>query len=159
MVWAIHSYCEGDVKPYVLKVPRRKAVEEGHFNRITTPAQQEGLTGYIGEWEASDIEERFARSLIKEDLPFTFREHFFGPARTTPGAIEVDFLVFAGMTSPIFIDGEYAHKSQAQKDSDSVKDAIFDEFGMQYGFEHSRRIPGDELETQEQADNLVKEMF
>jgi len=148
------------LKPYVLKKPRKPAQDNVLKDRITTPKQDEGLTGYIGDWEASDIEERFGRALAKAGLSFSFREHFFGPSRTTPGAVEVDFLVqIGGEVYPIFIDGEFAHKTQAQRDNDKIKDARFDDYARRFGAYPSQRIAGDVLETQEQADMLVKEMF
>ncbi len=63
------------------------------------------------------------------------------------------------MCYPVFTDGEYAHKSQEQRANDKIKDAIFDEYGMRIGLQPSVRIPGTELETQEEADLKVKEMF
>ncbi len=146
--------------PYKLKVAKSPRVEDAPLNRVDIPSEDEGLTGFIGEWEASDIEERFGRALGKNNNNFSFREHFFGPTRTTPGAIEVDFLVWVGsMCYPVFTDGEYAHKSQEQRANDKIKDAIFDEYGMRIGLQPSVRIPGTELETQEEADLKVKEML
>jgi hypothetical protein len=145
--------------PYKLKVPRKQKIDSP-LNRVDEPKEEEGLTGFVGDWEASDIEERFARSLSKEGIAFSFREHFFGPTRTTPGAVEVDFLVQVGPEIyPVFLDGEYAHKSQSQKDTDKLKDARFDELGMGYGFNPSTRIEGEKLQTQEDTDEVVKEMF
>jgi len=147
--------------PYKLDVPRKERWEETPLNRVeVVDAAEEPLTGFIGDWEASDIEERFARSLIKQGIAFSFREHFFGPTRTTPGAVEIDFLTMpVGEVRPIQIDGEFAHKTQRQKDDDRIKDALFDEFGRKYGFAPVKRIPGELLQTQDDSDALVREMY
>jgi len=152
------------VVPYKFK-KGRKAAPPRVSNRVETQAFDEELTGEVQGWEASDIEERFARALRKNNIKFSFREHFFGPTRTTPGAVEVDFLVESGGWWPIFIDGEYAHKSQTKRDEDSVKDARLDELLMKYGINPSRRIPdgkkymvGD-LDDQDSVDQIVEELF
>jgi len=161
--WTVHDNGQGNVKKiktYQLKVPRAEAPEDMPLNRVEIPSEEEGLTGFVNEWEASDIEERFARALWKNENPFTFREHFFGPTRTTPGAVEVDFLVWVGSEIyPVFTDGAYSHKSQAQRSEDKIKDARFDEYGRNIGLNPSVRISGEKLQTQEETNEVVKEMF
>lgn len=148
------------LKSAKLPIRKQRRPEDEPLNRVNYPAEDEGLTGFIGDWEASDIEERFGRALSKNEIRFSFREHFFGPTRTTPGAVEVDFLVWVGnMIYPLFIDGEYAHKTQEQKTEDRIKDARFDEYGRKYGLHPSQRIAGDLLQTQDDTDQIVKEMF
>ena len=85
------------IAPFKYSTQRQRARPK-ETGRIRRRATDEGLTGFIGGLKASDIEERFARSLSKYKLEYTFRQHYFGPARTTPGAIEVDFMVNLGAT-------------------------------------------------------------
>lgn len=151
-------------KPYQYKKPRKPSAPKV-ANRVQTQAEEENLTGFVQGKEASDIEERFARALDKLEKRYSFREHFFGPARNTPGAIEVDFLVDDGTWFPIQIDGEYAHKTAGQKDRDNVNDARLNQYFSKVGVSNVRRIPdgkeymvGD-LDDQESADQVVKEVF
>ena len=134
-------------------------------NRVSTQKEEEELTGFVQDWEASDIEERFAKALNKIDKVFSFREHYFGPARNTPGAVEVDFMVEDGSWFPIQIDGEYAHRTAAQREKDRLNDARLNQYFQKYGINPIQRIPdgkqyvvGD-LDEQESVDQIVKELF
>jgi len=154
-------------KPYKYKKPRKVATPKV-INRVQVEGEDEGLTGFVQEQEASDIEERYARALNKNKnvQRFSFREHYFGPARNTPGAKEVDFMVMAGGTWwPNQIDGEIGHKSAAQKSNDRISDAVLNQYFAQYGINPVKRIPDgvkylmDALDTQESADSIVEELY
>jgi hypothetical protein len=119
--------------------------------------------------KASDIEERFARALEsnKRIDGYSFLQHYFGPTRTTPGAVEVDFMVQAGgEVYPVQIDGEYAHKTQQQRDKDAQKDQILNKYFAKFGnIKAVQRIPditrmhAGILDDQESADMLVNKLW
>ena len=134
--------------------------------RIRKRATDEGLTGFIGGIKASDIEERFARSLSKHRLEYTFQQHYFGPAKNTPGAIQVDFMVNLGaMWVPVQIDGEIAHRTIMQRMEDKVKDSRLNQHFSLVGVKPVVRIPDGvyypigALDTQENTDRIVKSLF
>lgn len=142
-----------------LKAPQVRAVNE-----------QEVLTGVIqGHDGASDLEERFARAL--ENNPrvrnYTYLEHYFAPlGRSTPGAIELDFMVSSnGNDYPIMIDGPFAHGTLTQKDEDAQKDQRLNDLLEKYGIQSVQRIPNKNdmsygmLDNQESANDLVNRMF
>jgi len=152
--------------PYKFK-KRRKHPRPEVTNRVQVVTEEENLTGEVMGKKASDIEERFARALYKNQnvQNFSFREHFFGPARNTPGAVEIDYIVFDGAWWPIQIDGQYAHKSQGQRGEDKIKDALLNQYFSSVGINAVRRIPdGKEympgiLDEQSNVDEVVKELF
>lgn len=134
-------------------------------NRVSSEKEEEGLTGYVQGWEASDIEERFARALDDMNLQYSFRDHYFGPARNTPGAIEVDFMVENGGYWPVQIDGEYAHRTAQQRERDRLNDARLNQYFNSHGVNVVSRVPdgnrfmvGD-LDTQEGANMVVEDLF
>lgn len=116
--------------------------------------------------KASDIEERFARSLYKAGIEFSFQEHYFGPAKNTPGAVQVDFMVKTGGSwVPVQIDGEIAHKTLGQRMEDKVKDARLNLYFSHVGVYQVKRIPDGTkypmgaLDTQDSTDKIVSELF
>lgn len=151
-------------KPYKFR-KKRKTRRPRPQQSIEREAKQEDLSGFVQGQEATDIEERFAVALYKNKLSFSFREHYFGPARNTPGAIEVDFMVFDGSWWPVQIDGEFAHKSATQQDEDRAKDAILNNYFSQSGVNNVIRIPDGDiyqhgiLDEQDDVDRLVEETW
>jgi hypothetical protein len=145
---------------FTYKIPRKK--------RVSIPAgsaqkQDEGevLSGQIQGQAASDIEERCARALDKDDRIFgyTFREAVIS-RRNLPGQLEVDFVVYSGsLIYPIQVDGEFAHKGTGKKAEDALKDAMVNNYFKQYGAQPVLRIDGDKLADQSSADKLVKELL
>jgi hypothetical protein len=137
----------------------------GYPNRMPTAGppfvqkMDEGLTGLIENWKASDIEERFYRALRKSPnvISNEFRTAEVA-GRNLPGEVEVDFMVFDGQYRPIQIDGEYAHMSAQQREGDRMKDAILNNYTQGWAAPVVR-IPGYQLQTQADADRIVKEMF
>ena len=150
--------------PYQYK-KRREPARPRVANRVRIPALQEGLTGFVKGLDASDIEERFAKALDKLGLEYSFRDHYFGPARNTPGAIEVDFMVHSGNWQPVQIDGEIAHKTVGQRSEDRRKDQRLNNYFSRHGINHVIRIPDGvrhtftALDTQESTDTIVRGLF
>ena len=148
-------------KPYKYKLPRMAGgLSRAPLNRPKKETQAEVLTQAVQGQSASDIEERFARALYKNERVegFEFQQSYFA-GRNMPGEVRPDFIVYAGTVYPVQIDGEYAHKSAEQKATDKAKDEQLDGYLTPMGAAVTQRIPGDLLQTQEDADRLVREMF
>jgi hypothetical protein len=140
---------------------RRIEIKPLPVGKIQRDSEDEGLTGYINGFAASDIEERFARALSRNEAidGFTFREAVIS-GRNLPGQLEVDFIVFVGPQTYVFqLDGEFAHKGISKKQDDARKDALVDEYMRKYGARPVMRIPGNQLENQEDTDRLVRSLI
>lgn len=145
-------------KPYKYKKPRKRKIDQG-LNRIQRPSSAEELTGVILGKKASAPEERFARALYKKNLSFDFQV-VVQTAYQIPGQLNtVDFVVFSGLPYPIEIDGDWVHKTSSKKEQDALRDAIINEKMVPRGWRPISRIPGHKVATQEDANNVVEEMF
>ena len=135
------------------------APEKFDLNRIVPlPGNDEGLTGVVQNLPASDLEERFARSLEKNHIPYEFQRSFLAP-NNMPGSYKLDFLVYVdGQEQPVAIDGEYAHKSMKQRANDEIKDVIFNE-AKKGQMLPVKRITYTDLDTQEMADAIVEQLW
>lgn len=137
--------------------------------RIPTSASnaKEFFSGTIGFNKASQLEERFARELVRRSIEFTFQVRvspMFGLSThksNTPGEVEIDFLaVWRGLLQPIQIDGEIAHYKMAwQKDKDKNKDDIVNSALKSFGAQPVLRIPYWQIWTPEQTRLKVMEIF
>ena len=83
---------------------------------------------------------------------------------TTPYQIpgqenEIDFVVTDYGTHPIEVDGMFVHKSAEAKAKDKLRDAILDDILGKQGWLPIVRVPGNELETQERAIEVVDSLF
>ena len=151
--------------PYTYPKHRRK-VTRPSTHRVKPYEEKEVLTGQVNGQDASDIEERFARALNKQQISFEFRVFNFAPVRNVPGADETDFMVYSyGAIQPVEIDGEFAHKTQAQRAGDLAKDAVLNDYLSGQGYNPVMRIPDGTvtmagiLDEQGSADALVEELF
>lgn len=144
----------------------------GRANRNDGQREIEQLGKVVQGKRASDIEERFARALDKNERvdSYEFIVHEITGANL-PGEAQLDFLVTAGgQQFAVQVDGEFAHKSAEQRASDAVQDArlseaLKDVISEPYptsGIAANgliARVPGYLLEDQHEADKLVQEMF
>ena len=129
------------------------------LNRMAGYSEDERLTGYVKGKEASDLEERFARALYNKRKDFDFQRDFMTPHSIPGQEKEVDFVVYDGQPQPIEIDGMYAHKSGEQKANDVTRDAILNETLGGMGYLPIIRVPGFELETQEETLAMVERIL
>ena len=131
---------------------------------------QEVLLGNIGGQKASDLEERFAKSLQKLSIPFDFRVRISslvqGQRRLTtaranlPGELEIDFLTDFGQIIPILIDGEISHfATPYQAEQDREKESLIDNFGEDMNWHPVIRVPFTEMQTQEEVDGIVRRII
>jgi hypothetical protein len=130
----------------------------------------EVLSGTIQNKTASDLEERFSRSMNKLEVEYLFRARITTPytsdrrltriLASLPGELEVDFLAKQAMIYPIMIDGEIAHfKTKWQADLDAEKEYNINQFGKLFGWHEAVRIPFWELKTQDLSDRKAREVF
>lgn len=146
---------------FQFKLSRPRRLEKvGRTDRLRPEgAGDEGFVGELQGYKASDIEERFARALDKRRLGYAFRTVYFGKRNQT-GSVELDFEVSeGGLMYPIQIDGSFAHKSGAQRDEDRMKDAMLDNVLRGRAAASVRRVAGHLLESQEEAEAAVREIF
>jgi len=143
---------------YPIPRPKRPPVSRGARPPLK---EQELLTKSVQGEPASDLEERYARALAKNKrvMWYTFRVPLMAPAGF-PGSIDLDFMVFTGSYYPKQIDGQFAHKSAAQRARDAENDATLDDYLYRnMGAHPVERIPFYKLESQESADRLIMESF
>ena len=159
MVWRLNCpYDKGGVvakspKPFKYKLQPRPP--KPPLNRLAGTSEDELLTGFVQGKEASDLEERFARALDAEGKSYEFEVEVAPPTAIPGQENQIDFVVED--IYPIEVDGSFVHKSASQKAHDQIRDAILNEYLGKYGWQPIDRIPGNMLETQEQADQIVRE--
>ena len=142
------------------KIPRKVHTPAPAFN-VQLQADDEGLTGQIQGYPASDIEERFARALDRDERvsSYTFREAVIA-GRNLPGQLEVDFMIQTGaIVKPVQVDGEFAHKGLSKKEEDAMKDELINKFLSKYGAARVQRIDGEKLSDQRKANDLVRDLL
>jgi hypothetical protein len=143
---------------YKISKPPAKPVPLGKPVAIKN---DETLSGQINGQKASDIEERFARALSKDKRVdgVQFRFPVISP-RSMPGMLEIDFVVTsAGLVYAFQVDGEISHKGIGKKMDDARKDVLINTFMRKYNAFPVKRISGDLLSTQEQADQIIRELI
>ncbi len=138
--------------------PRKRLEPISALNRIAPEKAQEVLTGQVHNQVATDIEERFARSLYKQKIEFHFQVSFFA-GRNMPGEVRLDFLIVGLFLQPVQIDGEFAHKSASAKARDLLNDARVDNHLAGSGALPTIRIDGVYLQTQEESDRELAKIL
>lgn len=160
------------IKPYKYRNRPTLAPELNTGKSLIRTGTKEVFAGVIQGKKASDLEERFARAMDKLGIEYQFRVRISSLAAGTkrklstaftnlPGEVEIDMLAeHHGRGVPIMIDGFIGHhRAPWQADVDREKKNIVDDFGKQYGWQETIRIPFYHLETQELADRKAKEIF
>ena len=144
-------------KRKTFKYKLRPRPPEMPLNRIAGASEDERLTGFVHGKEASDLEERFARALDGAGKDYQFEYLVLSNVGLPGEENQIDFVVED--IYPVEIDGNFTHKSAEQKAHDQQRDAILNEQLSDWGWQPIERIPGDFLETQEAADQIVGEQF
>lgn len=143
---------------YKVKRPPAKDLPVGAIQRAN---DGEMLSGYVMGYKASDIEERFARALknSKRVDGMQFRFPIISP-KNMVGQLEIDFVVQSGgLVYSFQVDGEYAHKGIGKKQDDARKDVLANHYMRKYNSFPVKRIPGDKLRSQPEADFVVRELI
>ena len=149
------------IKPYTYPIPSQKASQFGlnRLEKISPLADPQPLTGFVNGVRASDLEERFARGLSRAGLHFKFQYPVI-VVGCLPGVEKhVDFLVEKGYFYPIEIDGLIAHHTTAQKGKDLVREVLLNQEFIRRGIHTIQRVKWWQLETQEMADRIVRDLF
>lgn len=122
--------------------------------------QDEGLTGIVHGFSATDIEERMYRGLLANDVgdeDIEFQPSYIA-GRNMPGEIRPDFAVSNGLIVILFADGERFHKTAEQRNRDKMNDSIlFKRLEGRALF--PIRVAGEDLETQEIANRSIEEVL
>lgn len=157
-------------KPYKYRVRSPGVPDYSGGASLNRVGEKEVFTGVVQGKKASDLEERFARSLEKNGIGFEFRVRISsmiaGARRLTkvfanlPGEVEIDALVQHDRTIPVMIDGFIGHMMAPwQQERDQEKTAIVNDFGKQFGWQEVVRIPFTELETQTLSDWAARKLL
>lgn len=120
--------------------------------------EDEGLTGFIQGESASDIEERMYRAFLYNKIDYGDIEYqpSYIAGKNLPGEIRPDFAIHIGLIQLWFADGDYWHKSAEDKKKDEWNDSILFQ-RLEGRVEYPIRIPGSELQTQEDANRAIGE--
>ena len=138
------------------KAPR--PTERPEVPKATIGRPDEGLTGIVHGYGATDIEERMYRGLLANDVEDSNIEYqpSYIAGRNMPGEIRPDFAISNGMIVVLFADGEYFHKTAEQRNRDKMNDSIlFKRLEGKALF--PIRVAGEDLETQEIANRSIEE--
>lgn len=143
------------MKPYKYRLAPRPP--KMPLNRPKREGEAEPLTGFVHGKEASDLEERFANALDKAGKKYVFEYEVLTDIGVPGEENQIDFVVEE--IYPVEIDGGFTHKTGSQKAKDQTRDAILNEYLSRFGWNPIDRIPGDDIETPEAADQVVAERF
>lgn len=121
----------------------------------------EGLTGFVRGFNASDIEERFARALIKMNIGFWFQFKVETQHTLPDQQKRVDFIVFwmPGKIVPVEIYGDRWHNTASDRQRDTARETEINDYGKRYDWEPLQVVWGHDLQTQLQADQIARRMF
>jgi len=153
---------------------KSRAIQAPNYNQSKSVQRigiEEVLTGLVQGQSASDLEERWARSMDRLGVQYDFRVRLSPlvagtrrigvAAQNAPGEIEIDFLAYHnGDTVPVQIDGEIAHfMTPAQAEADKEKTEAINATMEQVGAKELTRIPFTEILTKEMADRKAELLF
>jgi hypothetical protein len=147
------------MKPKVFKYKLKPRPPKQPLNRIAGQSVDERLSGFVHGQEASTLEERFARALDNRGFRYVFQFRVDTPYQIPGQENEIDFVVEEYGTHPIEVDGNWVHKSAAAKAKDKLRDAILDDELGKQGWHPIVRVPGNDLEDQERANEVVEALF
>ena len=147
------------LEPY--KYPAPGALPKDAANRIKKEGIDVPLTGLVHDKPASDLEEYYARALMKNSRVERFQfSVLYSTPFTLPGEQnQIDFFVEAGGTWPIELDGEIAHKTAEQIEKDFVRDSLLNDELVKDGINPIQRIDGSLYKDQDDMDRWVLENF
>jgi hypothetical protein len=123
--------------------------------------EDEGLTGFVQGKDASDLEERFYRSAIKDSriTRIRFRKILGAPSRSMFGSAELDYLLFAGHHIAVAVDGERWHSQMSAILKDLRQDDIILHGLRRLGVDRVQHIRGRHLETQDLAERTLEQLL
>jgi len=150
------------MKHYKYRKIRSKAPDVRRPDSRTPAGSEERLTGQVQGKKASDLAERFANALSYFSKEYRFSVLVYTPFQIPGQANEVDFFVTDGaFVQPIEIDGEFSHKTAEQRADDQLRDQMLNpEIKKKWpGARDIIRVPGDKVQTRDDARNVVRSIF
>jgi hypothetical protein len=145
------------MKPFRYKLSPRPP--KMPLNRLKVSGEGEVLSGFVHGKEASDLEERFARALDKLRYSYSFEYEVLSNTGLPGEENQIDFVIDHEGVHPVEVDGFFVHKSATQKAKDALRDAVLNESLSRDGWENIVRVPGSDLESQDDADTVVRELL
>ena len=144
------------MKPFKWPLPKREPQEQQPA--LDLKLEEENLTGIVKGYSATDIEERMYIAFLHNGVSDDNIEYqpSFIAGRNMSGEIRPDFAVYNGLIQIWYADEEFFHKTAEQQQKDAFNDARLME-EMQDKIEPPIRIPGDDLDTQDRADEAISE--
>ena len=145
------------MKPFIWPKPKREPQDQQPA--LDIPLEQEELTGVVKGFPATDIEERMFIAFINngvhpDDIQY---QPSYLAGRNMSGEIRPDFALHVGGQIQVwYADEEFFHKTAEQQAKDNFNDSRLFEM-MDDAIEWPIRIPGDDLDTQERADEAIAE--
>jgi hypothetical protein len=137
---------------------RKRGARRPEPQGLRIKVEDEELTGFVQGESASDIEERMFRAFLYNGVDYgdiVYQPSYIA-GKNLPGEIRPDFALFLGLIQLWFADGDYWHKSAQDKQKDELNDSILFQ-RLEGRAEYPIRIPGSELQTQEDANRVVGE--
>lgn len=147
--------------PYKFKSTSRGRESAPTIFRPSPAELDEGLTGFVRGYNASDIEERFARALIAIDVGFWFQYKIDTITSLPDQEKRVDFVVFwmPGKVVPVDIYGDRWHSTAGDRSRDRAREIEINNAGRVWDWEPLEIVWGHDLQTQQMADQIVRRMF
>ena len=133
--------------------PRRPDIPRLKFGKTT-----EELVGVVQGRKATDIEERMYKAFLRSGVNANNIDYqpSFVAGRNMSGEIRPDFALYGGGLIQIwYADGDFFHRTAAQRKRDEMNDSILFQ-RMDGKIEFPIRIAGQDLETQQKADEAVR---
>ena len=120
----------------------------------------EGLTGEVRGKDASDLEERVARSFRKFNVRFAFKI-YLPTLFSFPGQDkELDFLFWDGpLLQPLGVKGYIGHNTQAQQQDDYERESLLNIEFQKMGWMPFKDVKWPRLTTQESTDLAIGEII
>ena len=128
------------------------------LGRLRASSDTELLTGFVHGKEASEHEEIWAGAMDRAQRDYIFEYILDTPYQLPGEGNQIDFMDTTEIWQPIEIDGNWVHKSGAQKARDRARDAILNAELQKKGINEIIRIPGDDIPTAEDADRVLAEI-
>lgn len=140
---------------------KRRSIETIPPIKPKVVKDNEGLTGFVRGFRASDIEERFARALDKLGIYFWFQYKVETQLSLPDQDKRVDFVVFhtPGQPQPIEIYGVRWHSSSGDRNRDRARQREINEAGDDFNWLDLIVIWEYDLANQQMADAMARSIF
>lgn len=133
---------------------RRSQSDDISVQKSRSVEEKEVLTGTVANLPASDLEERFARGLSKNRVPYQFQFEFYTPYTAQKNT--VDFVTRG--VQPIEIDGFVGHYMTIGRKAETfTRDLFVNEAMERMGMGRVLHIPYWKLDDQDKADRAPRE--